>query len=262
MVLSEFNTASCGGVPGISDTFGATLWTVDYVLQLAAIGYSAAFIHTREKGISYNLVTPADDLLHGPWHTNPPFYSLITTAEVLQSDSGVKVVDMDVNGSKTNPNITVAGYAVYDAKTSSLSNIVLFNFDSQSTQFTLSGTNGSSAATVKYLAAPSVQENQSIAWAGETFLGVGDGNAIPAPSGQSWALPNKQIDCSKGCAVDVPGPGLAVVSFAQSGGPTETSSGSPAQTSSTQLSQGGAASRIKPVITLLGFIAVLWMLLL
>lgn len=32
--MFETNSASCGGFPGISDSFGAALWALDYALQV------------------------------------------------------------------------------------------------------------------------------------------------------------------------------------------------------------------------------------
>jgi len=216
MLMSEFNSASCGGIPGISDTFGAAMWAADYVLQLGSVGFVAAFIHTREQGISYNLVTPPTiDLINGQWVTNPPFYALITVAEILQSDNGVIVADLNIAGSTTNPNAGVAGYAIYDSSNSSVIRTVLFNFGNSSTTFTLPSNSASTASstTVKYLSAPSATENNTIAWGGETYLGAGDGKLIAPPNGSSWAVPNNQMDCSNGCSVDVPGPSVAVVFY-------------------------------------------------
>ncbi len=34
-MMFETNTASCGGFPGVSDSFGSALWAVDYGLQMA-----------------------------------------------------------------------------------------------------------------------------------------------------------------------------------------------------------------------------------
>jgi hypothetical protein len=197
------------------------MWTLDYVLQLAAIGYTAAYIHTREQGISYNLVTPPSlsDLDTGAWTTNPPFYALLVAAEVLQSEGGASVVDLDINRSKTT-NATVAGYAVYDAKRSSVSRLVLFNYaNTSSAQFNipaaLVGNATSKTPVVKYLTASAVTEKKNIAWGGETFLNVTDGKSVPVPAGLDWAVPNKNLDCSKGCTIDVPGPSLAVVFFTE-----------------------------------------------
>ncbi|KAH9931763.1 hypothetical protein B0H21DRAFT_781014 [Amylocystis lapponica] len=113
LVMSEWNSASCGGIPGISDTFGATLWTADYALQLASVGYSNAFLHTRELGVSYNLFDyPAG--ANDTWTTNPPFYALLAVAEALEGTNGSVVVDLNVQNSMADPNASVAGYAVYD----------------------------------------------------------------------------------------------------------------------------------------------------
>jgi len=216
LIMTEFNSASCGGIPGISDTFAVgSLWTIDYALQLASVGYSAAYIHTREQGISYNLFDPSP----GSWTTNPPYYALLAVAEALQSKNGSKVVDLDIMGSKTDMNATVSGYAVYDAIDSSVQRFVLFNYDNATStsvppaSFSLPSSSfksgSSNAITVKYLTAVSMAETTNISWGGETLRGVGDGKLVKAAG--SWAASNVQIDCTKGCAVNVPAPGMAVV---------------------------------------------------
>lgn len=216
LIMTEFNSASCGGIPGISNTFAVgSLWTVDYALQLASVGYSAAYIHTREQGISYNLFDPSP----GSWTTNPPYYALLAVAEALQSKNGSKVVDLDIMGSRTDLNATVSGYAVYDAIDSSVQQFVLFNYynatstSAPSASFSLPSSSfksgSSNAITVKYLTAVSMAETMNISWGGQTLRGVGDGKLVKAAD--SWAAANVQIDCTKGCTVNVPAPGMAVV---------------------------------------------------
>src|SRR6266567_1759006 len=111
LIMSEFNSASCGGIPSISDTFAVgSLWTIDYALQMASVGYSAAYLHTRERGVSYNVFSPpgGPNGSPGPWTTNPPFYGLLVTAEALRSTNGSIVVDLDIGGSKENVNATAS----------------------------------------------------------------------------------------------------------------------------------------------------------
>ncbi|KAJ3986343.1 hypothetical protein F5890DRAFT_1007130 [Lentinula detonsa] len=214
MLMSEFNSASCGGIPGISDTFAVgTLWSIDYALQLASIGYTAAYIHTREQGISYNLVTPPNisEIDTGSWTTDPPFYALIVTAEILSSSNGTTVTDLNVS---TDVNATIGGYAIYDATNSSLNRIVLFNYGTDSMDFTLpSGAKATNSqnALVKYLSASSVTEKYNIAWGEQTFLGVTDGKPVSVNASHDWAYSNQNLDCSNGCNITVPGPSLAVV---------------------------------------------------
>ncbi|KAG6895418.1 hypothetical protein C0992_001380 [Termitomyces sp. T32_za158] len=225
--MSEFNSASCGGVPTISDTFAVgALWTIDYALQMAAVGYSAAYLHTRERGISYNLFTPPDGPNSNPgdWVTNPPYYALIATAEALQAADGVGniVVDLDIAKSKTDTKATVAGYAVYDSKGSSVEQFVLFNYanvsnfpDTSTATATFSLPANAFAATrrtgvtVKYLSASGLAEKYNIAWGGQSLVGVGNG--ILQDNNATWVIPNQQLDCTDGCSVSVPAAAMAVV---------------------------------------------------
>ncbi|KAG5648912.1 hypothetical protein DXG03_000261 [Asterophora parasitica] len=221
LIMSEFNSASCGGIPTISDTFAVgSLWTVDYALQMASNGYSAAYLHTRERGITYNLFSPPEgpNGNPGPWVTNPPFYALIATAEALHSADGSIVVDLDIGNSKTNMDATTAGYAVYDASGTNVKQFVLFNYANASdatTTFALPKTafssgNNVSRVTVKYLSAQDLHEKTNIAWGGQTLAGVGNG-VFKDDISSSWAVPNKEVDCANGCSIDVPPTAMAVV---------------------------------------------------
>ncbi|KAH9482581.1 hypothetical protein JR316_0004681 [Psilocybe cubensis] len=247
LIMSEFNSASCGGIPGLSDTFAVgSLWTIDYALQLASVGYSAAYLHTRERGISYNLFTPPPGPNGAPglWTTNPPFYSLLVTAEALRSQNGSIVSDLNINGSRTNPNVKYSGYAVYDAGDSTVQQLVFFNFANVSSSLNstalfdvpsgvFNATSGKNVV-VKYLVGNSMQEKKNIAWGGQTFANAGNGELVSAGNA-SWAVPDAQLDCTNGCTVQVPAPGMAVV-FA-GGLPPKTSS-----TSTTLLSTSSTPS--------------------
>lgn len=218
VIMSEFNSASCGGVPGVSNTFAVgSLWTVDYALQMASIGYTAAYIHTREQGVTYNIFSPPNgpNGEPGPWTTLPPFYGLLVVAEALQSKNGSIVSDLNVQQSMTDLGASVAGYAVYDAGDSTVQQLVLFNYanvsssDNSSVIFAVpANVFSSNTVTVKYLQAQDLQEDTNIAWGGQTFANVGDGK--PVPTTATWAPVNAELDCSNGCSINVSGPGLAV----------------------------------------------------
>ncbi|KAF8969446.1 glycoside hydrolase family 79 protein [Flammula alnicola] len=208
VIMSEFNSASCGGIPSISNTFAVgSLWTIDYALQMASVGYSAAYLHTRERGISYNLFAPPDgaDGAPGPWTTNPPFYGLLVTAEALRSTNGSIVADLNIGDSTTNVKATVSGYAIYNAGDSTVGQLVFFNYANTSSSANTSVSfavpaNVFPASTrnsllVKYLVGDTMQETTNIGWGGQTFANVGDGKLVVANT--TWAPPNAQIDCTK-----------------------------------------------------------------
>jgi hypothetical protein len=54
-LMFETNSASCGGFPGISDSFGAALWALDYGLQMAYSNFSGALLHVGGLSAYYNV---------------------------------------------------------------------------------------------------------------------------------------------------------------------------------------------------------------
>lgn len=56
-IMFETNTASCGGFPGISDSFGAALWAMDYGFQMAYSNFSNALLHVGGQNVFYNPFT-------------------------------------------------------------------------------------------------------------------------------------------------------------------------------------------------------------
>lgn len=57
---SETNSFSCHGAPGVSNTAGSALWTLDYALFAAQMGISRVHFH-EGIGFKYNLVGFADN---------------------------------------------------------------------------------------------------------------------------------------------------------------------------------------------------------
>jgi hypothetical protein len=53
--MFETNTASCGGFPGISDSYGSGLWALDYGLQMAYSNFSTALLHVGGQNVYYNV---------------------------------------------------------------------------------------------------------------------------------------------------------------------------------------------------------------
>jgi hypothetical protein len=55
LLMFETNTASCSGFLGISDSFGAALWALDYALQMAYVNFSGALLHSGGRNAYYNV---------------------------------------------------------------------------------------------------------------------------------------------------------------------------------------------------------------
>ena len=128
VLMDEFNSASCGGVPE-SNLFGVGLWSADYALRMASVGYSGAYLHTREHGVSYNVWDPPADPAGAPntWTTNTNFYAMLAVTEALGKTGKARVADLGANGN----NMLTPAYVVYEDNQPV--RVMLFNFMSDTT---------------------------------------------------------------------------------------------------------------------------------
>ena len=228
MLLTEYNSASCGGDPSVAPTFASALWAVDSALQGAALNFTGMYLHTRELGVLYNLFDPAeassgvDGALGEGWRTGAVYYAELVMAEVLGSGRGSVVVDLDLNGSRTNWEATVAGYGIYDLESEgeekkTKSKLALFNFDYP--REALGESIGDEGRAQTFVIPANLTERvayrilkgdnitttgDQVTWAGQSADGLG-------------RLQGEQeldvVECEGGCEVKVPGPGMVVVWF-------------------------------------------------
>ncbi|KZT21347.1 glycoside hydrolase family 79 protein [Neolentinus lepideus HHB14362 ss-1] len=216
-LMMETNTASCGGFPGISDSFGATLWALDYGLQMAYYNFSGALLHVGGQNVYYNPFTPppTNQSTFHQWTVGSVYYSALVIAEVFGSSNNSQIVDMYAN----NNNIYTPAYAVYE--NGSPSKVALFNYitdPSGATTYTaniqIAGGQVPASVKVKYLLAASVADKTNITWAGQTF---GD---VLSSDGRLLGNENVQtVNCDQTnnqCSVSVPAPGFALVFLSDS----------------------------------------------
>jgi hypothetical protein len=82
--MTEGNTCYRGGKPGVSDVFAAALWSADYFLTLASLGYAGVNLHGGDGQMVANSLggkLPGDEIVtaeHGDPATHPhPYYTPI-----------------------------------------------------------------------------------------------------------------------------------------------------------------------------------------
>ncbi|KAJ7572959.1 hypothetical protein C8J56DRAFT_1133492, partial [Mycena floridula] len=209
-IMMETNTAACGGFPGISDSFGAALWGLDYGMQLAHSNFSGGMMHVGGLTAFYNPFTPSatnESSFHG-WSIGPIYYSILVMAEAMGPTNASQIIDLKAN----NDNEFTPAYAIYE--NGAHARVALFNYiDDPSGAGTYSATisiNGGSPLSqvkVKYLTAPSVSTKYNYTWAGQTFGGVyeSDGRIKGEVDVQT-------VTCNGGnCVIKVPAPGFALV---------------------------------------------------
>ncbi|PPQ90810.1 hypothetical protein CVT25_012130 [Psilocybe cyanescens] len=180
-VLGETNSYSCHGAPGVSNTGGAALWTLDYLLFATQLGISRVFFH-EGIGFKYNLIQPVTltrSTLDGtplatplPPHIQPQYYAAIIAAEAIGNTGNTRAVELTIN------NARISGYAFYEEAT--LARAVLINsqafFTTDTTSRTsthidlaISGTGSPTKMTVKRLFVPHADDTTGLTWGGQTY---------------------------------------------------------------------------------------------
>ncbi|CAA7267056.1 unnamed protein product [Cyclocybe aegerita] len=183
-VLGETNSYSCHGAPGVSNTAGAALWTLDYLLYATQIGISRVFFH-EGIGFKYNLIQPATltrsildaSPLPSPLtpHIQPQYYAAIIAAEAIGSSGTTRAVELIINHSR------VAGYAFYEGgvlvRALLINSQAFFMGDTQRESihvdlgFVSTGANPRVPRTmiVKRLSIPHAEDTTGLTWGGQTY---------------------------------------------------------------------------------------------
>lgn len=166
-LMFETNTASCGGFAGLSDSYGAALWGVDYALQMAYSNFSGALFHIGGQSVFYNVrldysvfhgadvtccdsdsrllvsfrfplpctrthciptAPPTNQSTFHQWTIGPIYYSAIVTAEALGASNQSQVLDLTP---ALGLNAATPAYAIYE--NGNPVRAVLINFVTDST---------------------------------------------------------------------------------------------------------------------------------
>ena len=80
------NSVSCGGEPGVSDTYATALWAVDALFEMVRVGVDGVNIHSR-PGVTNELFTFTRS--HGRWQArvNPVYFGLMMFADAAPPGS-------------------------------------------------------------------------------------------------------------------------------------------------------------------------------
>ncbi|OTB14453.1 glycoside hydrolase family 79 protein [Daldinia sp. EC12] len=116
LVMGETNSVSCSGKSGISDTFGAALWGVDYVLLGASIGIRKTYFHLGAQS-EYSAFTPKPYTIKNEtvgagiranWYSH---YFVAKVAATATEDEELSIAPLPGANSST-----FSGFAVYSGE--------------------------------------------------------------------------------------------------------------------------------------------------
>ncbi|KAJ7486841.1 hypothetical protein FB451DRAFT_1127091 [Mycena latifolia] len=223
-LMFETNTGSCGGFNGISDSFTAALWGLDYALQMAHSNFSGAMFHLGGQNVFYNPFTspPTNQSSFHQWSVGALYYSALVMAEAMGASNQTQVLDLPIQG--ISPYTPI--YGIYENGTPVRVAILNYVDDPSGANdihaiISISGGTIPASVKVKYLAAKTVVQKGGYTWAGQTFGGNFESDGRPMGDEDV-----KTVACDTGaqtCTVDVPAPGFALVfltdaAFTENGG--------------------------------------------
>ena len=175
--ICETNSFCGGGKPGISDTFGAALWTLDFMFTLASAQAAGVNIETGVNQLGFvSSYSPIGDDQHGNYQAKPPYYGMLAFA---QASEGQRVATLfDASG------INLTAYAV--TSTQDRLRITIINKDaSRGAAVKITAPRRFANATVLRLTAPSLASEDGVKLGGSTVTTNGEW--------KPWVIPQLKV---------------------------------------------------------------------
>jgi hypothetical protein len=182
LLMTEVNSASCSGIPGVSNTFASALWAVDYLFNAAEKGASGVYFHgsLNDNCVTY---TPLCEVAPHTYAAQPLYYGLLFTS--LAGTGRILPTSVRVTGN-------VAAHAVRDA--GGIVRVVVENLNPAAATVSVKAGRVSGTATALRLTAPALNSTGGVKIQGSTVQT--DGRFVPG-------TPNR-IRCRTGtCTIDL-----------------------------------------------------------
>lgn len=188
--LTEVNSVSCGGRPGIANSFATALWSVNSLLQMIAAGVTGVSWHIRPQ-----MVNAPFRISDGQLQAMPELYGLALFAEITHGPA--TLFGATVTGAKQ---LALTAWAV---RRGHAENVLLINRGARPAEVSVPVHRDDGAAIVQRLTAPSVTASTGMRFAGREI----------GPSG-TWQ--GEQVEARVGAAghvyrIPLPGYSAALV---------------------------------------------------
>jgi len=191
--ICETNSFSGGGRPGVSDTFAAALWALDYLCALAWHGADGVNMETGINQLDFiSSYSPIGDDRRGHYRAAPEYYGMLAFAEGCRGER--VAVSYDAGAINLTAYATVSGHGS--------STLVIVNKDEGTdADLRIAVKSKAGSARVLRLAAPSL----------DSKTGVTLGGAVVEQDGQ-WHGRSEDARLIHGiCWVHVPAASAAIV---------------------------------------------------
>jgi hypothetical protein len=106
--LTELNSVTCGGAPGVSDTFATALWAPDMLFELLRAGVDGVNIHVRAYAVNAAFALARHGVV-----ARPLLYGLILFTRMLGPDARFVAVHLRTDGHLKAWAVQVAGRTLH-----------------------------------------------------------------------------------------------------------------------------------------------------
>jgi hypothetical protein len=165
--LSELNSVTCHGRPGVSDTFASALWAPDALFELLRAGVDAVNLHVRPRTVNLAFGFSGNELI-----VHPLLYGLILFTETLGAQPQLEELRLRAERSVHLKAwaVRVGGNALH---------VLLIDKGSRSARVTLR-LPATGPATIQRLLAPSVTSRSGVTLGGQQLSAEGTWQGQPA----------------------------------------------------------------------------------
>ena len=169
--MGEMNSVCGGGALGISDTFQATLWSIDVMFNYLANGMDGVNWHTgqytRYTLFEFKPQPSGSKVVYNLTKVTPLYYGLLTFSQMAGRNAKLLPVSQ-----MSDSNVSI--WATVDS--TSAVHVVVINKDEQNTGSVQISLPGYRTGTVRSLTAPTYTSTTGVVFGGQTFDGSTDGS--------------------------------------------------------------------------------------
>ncbi|RMZ72455.1 glycoside hydrolase family 79 [Pyrenophora seminiperda CCB06] len=186
-VLREMSSVGPIGMPGVSDVFGASLWTLNFFLYAASIGISSVQMHMTDNS-NASAWQPIPMYGHQTSFVRPQYYAHAAVAQIIGNGNGTTQISaLKTSNVGASYDGRIRAYAVY--ANDKLQSVTLINAKeanasaSNKGSFTFNLNLGSDNANkdvfISYLTADGADSQTGVTWNGMAYDDV-TGQASPS----------------------------------------------------------------------------------
>lgn len=166
--LAETNSCYSGGKQGVSNTFGAALWTAELMFQVAATGGVGINFH----GGGYGWYTPIAGTREKGFSARPGYYGMLLFQQALGQSGSGELIEAKLEGA--DPLVTAYALRATDGMGSGGAvRAVIFNKSASAVELEIEAGHKVSSASVLRLAGPSLDATDGVTLGGAAVSDTG-----------------------------------------------------------------------------------------